>query len=85
MLQNTGFEQIMRQIQQQIQGLGVGNSGLVQTGGGSSIDQASLNKLLQDNEQLRAMVEKLLNQGVPVYGGQVSAGGNDTSRSFIPG
>ena len=57
LLQNTGFEQIMKQIQQQIQGLGVNvggasSGGFIQTGG-SGMDQAQLNRLIQDNEKLR--------------------------------
>ena len=55
MFQSTGFAEMQKQMAQQMQNLGANQPG-AQTMGGS-LNQTQLNKLLNDNEQLRTMVE----------------------------
>ena len=62
MMQNTGFAEMQRQMQQQMANLGGGTS-FGQTVG-SNLNQDQLTKLLNDNEKLRLMVEQLLAQGI---------------------
>lgn len=68
MLQNTGFGEIQRQLQIQMTNLGGNSVNLGGTGGGN-LSQDQLNKLMSDNEKLRQMVQKLLEQGVTGGGG----------------
>ncbi len=64
MLQNTGFAEMQRQMQNQMANLG----GNFNQTGGSGINQDQLTKLLTDNEKLRQMVEQLMTQGITTQG-----------------
>ena len=83
LLQNTGFEQIQRQMQQQMANLGGGGSFAGTTGGGN-LNQDQLNKLMLDNANLQKMVQQLLERGLPQGGvHQNVVAGLDSTRSII--
>ena len=84
LLQNTGFEQIQRQMQQQMASLGGAGSFGGQTTGGGNLNQDQLNKLMTDNANLQKMVQQLLERGLPQGGiHQNIVAGLDSTRSII--